>query len=122
MNGIPNTPLLTSHYYTCHGNANFEVFDLTNRTKVKKIYRFEEKYGNLSSIFKKAYLIVHVLFLSVRGYGDVTYNVKRSFRGVVSKSLEAVYDIFYIDNYSSNTNDIVKLIRRSKRHPEELCN
>ena len=104
--------------YSSQGLANMEVFDLSEKGKARKIYSFGEVFGgkflNNFSLF-----ILSVCSLLVVGPGDVAYNIRRSLIGAISIGEQTASHLFSIDSSKSIGNkDIVKLIRKSKWHPQ----
>lgn len=55
-------------------------------------------------------------FLLVTGFGDVTYNARRNILGAISVTGKIGYHLFNIA--TSKTDETVKLIRKSKWHPQ----
>ena len=52
------------------------------------------------------------------GFGDVTYNPRRSILGAVSITAETAYHLWTVDANASKSEDIIKLNRKSKWHSE----
>ena len=56
------------------------------------------------------------IFSLATGFGDITYNSRRSIFGAVPFDKKISYHLFNVDSNASKTKDIVKLIRKSKWH------
>ncbi len=54
----------------------------------------------------------------VVGFGDVTYNSKRSILSAIPVTGRIAYHLFTIDTSASNAGVIVKLSRKSKWHSQ----
>jgi hypothetical protein len=52
----------------------------------------------------------------VVGFGDVTYNSRRSILGAIPVAGRIAYYLFNVDANASNAGGIVKLSRKSKWH------
>ncbi len=52
------------------------------------------------------------------GFGDVTYNSRRSILGVIPVTGKIAYHLFSINTGASSTEEIVKLSRKSKWHSQ----
>ena len=88
-------------------SANLEVFDISRKGQVKKIYSFEEVLGGR--------IIVNFLFIHhflVTGNGDVAYNPRRNTLGAISVEGKINYHLYNFT--TSKAGNIVKLIRKSK--------
>ena len=109
MKEIENTELLVSVIHCWDTSANLEVFDLSRRGEAKKIYAFEEVSG--SRIIIKIYLMFSFI---VTGYGDVSFNPRRSFLGAMCVGRKIAYHLFSFGTSKSDAN--VKLVRKSKWH------
>ena len=59
------------------------------------------------------------IFSLVTGYGDITYNSRRSILGAVPLDQKISYHLFNVDYNASKTKDIVKLSRKSKWHSQQ---
>ena len=53
------------------------------------------------------------------GYGDITYNSRRSILGAVPLNEKISYHLFNVGSNASKTKDIVKLLRKSKWHSQQ---
>ncbi len=52
------------------------------------------------------------------GWGDITYNSRRSILGAIPVGEKIAYHLFAINTSASNAGGIVKLNRNSKWHPQ----
>ena len=103
---IANTGLLVSVHHCWSTSANLEVFDVSRKGQPKKIYSFDEVSGG--RIFAK----IHLIIILVTGYGDVTYNPRRSLLAAIPVGGKITY---YLYNFTSGkTCNIGKLIRKVK--------
>ena len=57
-------------------------------------------------------------FELVTGTGDLTFNAKQNLLGAICLSNEIAYHLFSLDTNCSDTKNMVKLIRKSKWHPQ----
>ena len=80
------------------------------KDKKKKIYSFEKVSG--SSILIK----IHLIIILVTGYGDVTFNPRRSILGAISIGGEAAYHLY--DFATGKADIIAKFIRKSRWHSQ----
>ncbi len=55
--------------------------------------------------------------LLVTGWGDVTYNSRRSILAAIPVTEKISYHLFNVDAYASNTKEIVKLNRKTRWSP-----
>ena len=63
----------------------------------------------------KSYLLI-VSFLEITGYGDVTYNSRRSILGAIPVEGKIAYHLYNF--ITGKTGNIVKLIRKSRWHSQ----
>ncbi len=61
---------------------------------------------------------MHIIILLVTGWGDATYNSRRSVLAAIPLTEKISYHLFTIDTSASNAGGIVKLNRKSKWHPQ----
>ena len=73
---------------------------------MKKIYSFEEVSGG-EILFK-----IHLILILVTGFGDVTYNPRRSIFGAIPVTGKISYHLY--DVATGKAGNIVKLISKSK--------
>ncbi len=59
-----------------------------------------------------------IVFPSVTGWGDLTYNSRRSILGAIPVAGRITYHLFTINNSALNAGGIVKLNRKSKWHSQ----
>ncbi len=64
------------------------------------------------------FIILTIIILLVVGFGDVTYNSRRSVLAAIPVTEKIAYHLFNVDAYASNTKEIVKLSRKSKWHSQ----
>ena len=110
MKEIANTGLLVSVNHNERYSSNLEVFDVSRKEQVRKIYSFEEVSG--CNIIVKNHLII----ILVTGVGDVTYNPRRNILGAIPVRRKVAYHLY--DVAAGKTGNIVKLIRKSKWHSQ----
>ena len=107
---IANTRLLVSMQHVGSKSANLEVFDVSRKGQVRKIYSFEEVSGG------RFLVKIYFIFILDTDYGVVTYNPRRSFLGAINVQGKIAYHLY---NFAtSKAGNIVKLIRKSKWHPQ----
>ena len=110
---IADTRLLLSASHSW-ASASLEVFDISRKGQRKKIYSFEGAHG--SRIIAKMYFMVISFFFLATGYGDVTYNPRRSILGAIPVGGKIAYHLY---NFAtSKACDIVKLLRKSRWHSQ----
>ena len=114
---IPNTKLLVSLHQNYYASANMVVFDISKKDQIKETYSLGEVSGGRIIIFL-LYLLNNYLFSLGTGYGDITYNSRRGILGAVPLYGKISYHLFNVGSHVSKTNDIVKLIRKSKWHSQ----
>ena len=106
-----------------------EVFNLAKKGRSEKVFSFDEVVGckfaasNYSKrFFLPTYtiLILRIIIINVIdvGYGDLTYNPKRNLLGAISLNRKIAYHLFTVDTNCANIKESVKLIRKSKWHPQ----
>ena len=110
---IANPGLRVSINHCSSVSANLEVFDVSRKEQVRKIYSFEEVSGG--RIILKICLIISPLWGT--GTGDVAYNPLRSILGAIPIKGKIAYHLYNIS--TSKHGDIVKLIRKSKWHAQQ---
>ena len=110
---IANTGLLVSVRHSVGESANLEVFDVSQKGRVRKIYSFEEIPGGR--------FLVKIYFILILdpGYGAVTYNPRRSFLSAIDVEGKIAYHLYNVA--TSKAGNIVKLIRKSKWHPQHYA-
>ena len=110
---ISNTGLLVSVGYSVSKSANLEVFDVSRKGQVRKIFSFEEVSGGR--------FLVKIYFILILdpGYGAVTYNPRRSFLSAIDVEGKIAYHLYNVA--TSKAGNIVKLIRKSKWHPQHYA-
>ncbi len=64
------------------------------------------------------FITLIIIFPIEVGWGDVTYNYRRSILGAIPVGGRTAYHLFTIDTSTSNAGDIVKLNRKSKWHSQ----
>ena len=128
MKEISGTKLLISLHHSYNKSANIEVFNLTKKGRVEKIYSFEEvcgcKFTTIQIIQTDIFItnlfnidIKNRTFISIDvGYGDFTYNTKRNLLGAISLGGKIAYHLFSVDPNPVNPKESIKLIRKSKWH------
>ncbi len=78
-------------------------------------------YRDLQNVLLKLFfkfIILTIIILLVVGFGDVTYNSRRSILGAIPVAGRIAYHLFNVDAKASNAGDIVKLKRKSKWHSQ----
>ncbi len=60
------------------------------------------------------FIILTIIILLVVGFGDMTYNSRRSILSAIPVAGRIAYHLFNLDTYASNTKEIVKLNRKTK--------
>ena len=121
---IANTKLLVSLYHNRTESANMAVFDLSKQGQVNEIYSLGEVSGRILTCF---YLLRenNSIFPLGPDAGDVTYNSRRGILGAISVEDQIAYHLFNINVNASETENIVKFYRKSKRHTQSsnaTCN
>ena len=73
------------------------------------------KFLAVKPVLNKIHLII--IIIVVTGHGDVTYNLRRSILGAISVGGKISYHLY---NFSTSkaSNNIMKLIRKSKWHSQ----
>ena len=117
MKEIPNTKLLVSLHHNCDKLANMAVFDMSKNDQIKEIYSLGEVSGGSINYFLPSCLNNWIFSLGT-GYGDITYNSRRSILGAVPVDQKISYHLFDVDSNATKTKDIVKLTRKSKWHSQ----
>ena len=116
MKEIPNTKLLVSLNHNYGKSANMAVFDISKNNQIKEIYDLSEVSGEC--IISLPSFLNNYIFSLDTGFGDITYNSRRSILGAVPLNKKISYHLFNVDSHASKTKDIVKLIRKSKWHSQ----
>lgn len=106
---IPNTKLLVSLHHAYNLGANLEIYDISQKSRPRKIYSFEEVKGGKFRFFL-IYWNYH--FDLVTGTGDVTYNSRRNILGAISVDRSISYNLFNLDINSPDK--VAKLCRKSQ--------
>ena len=117
MKEIPNTKLLVSLHHNYKESANMAVFDISKNDQIKEIYSLGEVSGGRIIILPSC--LNHCIFFLDTGFGDITYNSRRSIFGAVPLDKKISYHLFTVDSNASKTKDIVKLTRKSKWHSQQ---
>ena len=127
---ISGTRLLISLHHAATQSANIEVFDLAKKGRSEKIYSFGEVTGRKFATsnhsnssfhyqFIQNYIENNNFFMTIdMGYGDLTYNTKRSLLGAISLSGKTAYHLFTVDTNCLSIKDCIKLTRKSKWHSQ----
>ena len=112
MKEIANTRLLVSVQHCYDTSANLEVFDVSRKERVKKIYSNEEVLGSITIIKSMSELYPRL----GTGYGDVAYNPRRSVLSAIPVGREITYHFYNFT--TSKADNVVKLIRKSRWHSQ----
>ena len=94
------------------------IVDISKNDQIREIYSLGEVSGCII-IFFYLYLLNNYIFSLDTGYGDMTYNSRRGILGAVPPYKKISYHLFNVDSNASKTEDIVKLIRKSKWHSQQ---
>ena len=113
---IPGSKLLISLQHSLSSCANIEVFSVANKGRPEKIYSFEEVIG--CKLATLDHSNKYFLTVVVTGFGDLTYNTKRDYFGAVNVGGKIAYHLFSANTNALNTKEAIKLIRKSKWHPQ----
>lgn len=105
-----HTKLLVS-LHCSNSSANMEIFDLSKKGHMRKVYSFEEVLGS-----KIGFRCASVILLLDAGWGDVAYNMRRGILGGIPIGGRIAYHLFLVDENASRTDEIAKLCRKSKWH------
>lgn len=117
MKEIPNTNFLVSVQHFWIKSANLEIFDVSRKGQVQKIYSLEEVSGG--AIDFTFNMKRDILFLSlVTGPGDVSYNLRRDLLGAISLERKIAYHLFGIDHAGQKYNSGAKLLKKAKWHSQ----
>ena len=93
------------------------VFDISKNNQIKEIYSHGKVSGGIINSLPLSF--ENYIFSLVTGYGDITYNSRRSILGAVPLAQKISYHLFNVGSNASKTKDIVKLIRKSKWHSQQ---
>ena len=118
MKEIPNTKLLISLNHSHLESANMAVVDLSKKDRIKEIYSLGEVSGGRIIILFYLRLLNNYIFSLETGDGDITYNSRRGILGAVPLDEKISCRLFNVGSTTSKTNEIVKLIRKSKWHSQ----
>ena len=114
MKEIPNTRIIVSVNHCRHASANLEVFEVSLKGQARKIYSFEEVAG--SNKATPSSILYSLSPLPGTGYGDPTYNSRRSILGAIPVAGQISCHLYTFA--ISKSDDIVKLIRKSRWHSQ----
>ena len=89
-----------------------QIFDISTKGKVCKVYSFEEIVGGNSYISK----MVSLVSLLETGRGAVTYNLRRNMLGAIPIANKVAYHLFTVDTHTSNALNIIKLSCKRSSH------
>ena len=117
MKEISNTKLLVSLHHNWEKSANMAVFDISKKDQIKEIYSLGELSGGIIIFY--LHVSNNCIFSLETGCGDITYNSRRGILGAVPLDNTISYHLFNVGSTASKTNDIVKLIRKSKWHSQQ---
>lgn len=107
---LSNTGYLVSLHHCWNKCANMQIFDISQRSRARIFYSFEEVFGG-----KHLFRTTNNLPCLVTGFGDVSFNPRRGLLGAMSVFGEIAYHLFSIDLNPSKVSDpSVRLCRKSK--------
>ena len=92
-------------------------YSISHQKEKWKNYILLRKYKEVI-VFFSSFQIFWLPVTIVTGFGDITYNSRRSIFGAMPIKGKIEYHLFSVDIYPSKIQDMVRLCRKSKWHSQ----